>query len=199
MHNSLKTWLCPTLLLVMVLPASSQIFSVGVKGGIPMTDAYSTGQSGSARAFSYDRRYIVGPTAEIHLPFHLSFEVDALYRRNGFQYESFFRGFSSIRTSVNDWQFPFLGKYEFGFGPFKPFVDAGVVYRHVTASSFPVSIENPNSAGFTVGGGITLKLLFLRLSPEIRYSYWPSRPYTYSGPVVWSSQNQADFLVGLTF
>jgi opacity protein-like surface antigen len=197
MRNLLKFGLCPALLLLVVLPASSQIFSVGVKGGIPITDAFSTRASSSAIGFSYDRRYIVGPTAEIHLPFHLSFEVDALYRRNGFQSNG---QFFSIRTGVNDWQFPLLGKYELGFGPFKPFVDAGVVYRHVTASNSALRIDNPNSAGFTAGGGITLKLLFLRLSPEIRYSYWPSPPYNNSGSqVVWSSQNQADFLVGLTF
>jgi opacity protein-like surface antigen len=197
MRNSLKLLLFPALLLLVVLPASSQIFSVGVKGGIPITDAYSTRVSSGAIGFSYDRRYIVGPTAEIHLPFHLSFEVDALYRRNGFQSNG---QFFSIRTGVNDWQFPLLGKYELGFGPFKPFVDAGVVYRHVTASNSVLRIDNPNSAGFTAGGGITLKLLFLRLSPEIRYSYWPSPPYNNSSSqVIWSSQNQADFLVGLTF
>lgn len=198
MRNLLKLGLCPTLLLLVVLPASSQIFSVGVKGGIPITDAFSPGQGGDgATASSIDRRYIVGPTAEVHLPFHLSFEVDALYRRNGFRYEGLF---FDIRTGVNDWQFPLLGKYELGFGPFKPFVDAGVAYRHVTASNSTPPINNPNSAGFTAGGGITLKLLFLRLSPEIRYSYWPSPPYDPDrSQAVRSSHNQADFLLGLTF
>ncbi len=167
-----------------------------------MTNAYSTG--GVTLAVPYDRRYIIGPTAEIHLPLHLSFEVDALYRRNGFDYT--FRSFggivpgSTVRATIDDWQIPFLAKYEMGFGPLRPFVDAGVVYRHVTNVKYDFISTNPNTTGFTVGGGVTLKLLMIRLSPEIRYSHWPTRPILdhVSGLVV-SASNQADFLLGLTF
>jgi hypothetical protein len=67
-------------------PAFPQLISVGVKGGVPLTDPWQVFGAGSLRPqMSYGvRRYVVGPTAEVHLPLHLSFEVDALYRRTGF-------------------------------------------------------------------------------------------------------------------
>jgi opacity protein-like surface antigen len=184
-----------------VLPAYCQLFSVGVKGGVPLTDAYSKGSYGIAFTTPDARRYIVGPTAELHLPFHFSVEADALYRRNGFDY-----GVSAIavtnKITVNDWQISFLGKYEPGTGPIRPFVDAGIAYRHVSLSYRtpfgPTDADNPSTAGFTIGGGIELKLLFFRLYPEIRYTRWPTSPFAATSAVS-SEANQADFLVGLTF
>jgi opacity protein-like surface antigen len=189
--------------IVSSFPAYSQFFSVGVKGGIPMTDSYSAGSNDLSSATPYDRRYIIGPTAEVHLPFHLSFEADALFRRNGFDfhYGSLIGQHGTLRTKVNDWQFPLLGKYELRFGPLRPFVDAGVVYRHVSTSGSAgrITPDNTNGAGFTVGGGVTLKLLLVRLSPEIRYSHWPTPPFHTGNQVLSSTTNQADFLLGLTF
>lgn len=189
------------MILFAALPAYSQLLSVGVKGGVPLTDAYSKGASGIAFTIPYDRHYIIGPTAEIHLPFHLSLEGDALYRRNGFDY-----GVAAIPTTntiaISDWQISFLGKYEAGSGPIRPFIDAGIAYRHVSLSYRtpfgPENANNPNTAGFTIGGGITLKPLFFRLSPEIRYTHWPTSPFG-STPWVSSQTNQVDFLLGFTF
>ena len=186
-------------------PAFSQLFSIGVKGGVPLTDAYSGQSSGSFSTVPYDNRYIIGPTAEIHLPLHFAFEVDALYRRNGVDYGG--PGIAgavapfNIRTAVNDWQFPFLGKYELHFGPLRPFVDAGVVFRHISTSGSANRFvpTNPNTAGFAVGGGVALKLLFIRLSPEIRYSHWPTALFNDGSGLIHSNSNQADFLVGFTF
>lgn len=189
LSGGLQRWVLVPLFLLLfaAVPAHSQLLSFGLKAGVPLTSAYSA-------LTSYDRPYIIGPTAELHLPFRLSFEVDALYRRNG--YESF-GNFSSFRTELNDWQIPFLGKYELKGGFFRPYIDAGVTYRHVSAASGP-SPNNADTSGFTLGGGLTFKLLFLRLSPEIRYTHWGTGPYT-GFPGVQSNGNQADFLVGFTF
>lgn len=187
----------PALFLWAVLPVSGQLLSLGVKAGVPLTSAFSTGQTGHAAADSYDRPYIVGPTAEIHFPLHLSFEVDALYRRNGFTYYT--SGTTAdvppsvSRTSINDWQFPFLGKYERKLGLLRPLVDAGIVYRHLSAA------ENPNTTGFAVGGGVSLKLVLIRLTPEIRYTHWFTPPFQNGNLVVQSTTNQADFLLGVSF
>ena len=51
--------------------AFSQPFTYGIRGGLPMTDFIATVQSGSASASSTTNRYIVGPTAELRLPFGL--------------------------------------------------------------------------------------------------------------------------------
>ncbi len=170
------------------MPAYSQIFSLGVKAGVPLTDGLNSQSFSNISATTGTERWIVGPTAEIHLPFRLSFEVDALYRRDNYttHQPSF-----SYSQAVSNWQIPFLGKYELHGGLLRPFVDAGVTYRNFSAS------VPANKAGFTIGGGITLKLLFLRLSPEFRYTHWGTN--TSIGQIVSGAGNQADFLVGFTF
>src|SRR3954469_9939626 len=68
------------LLVLMPWPARSQLISLGIKGGVPLADSLETGPGGSG-SISHERsHYLVGPTGELHLPFGLSFEVDALYR-----------------------------------------------------------------------------------------------------------------------
>lgn len=197
--------------------ASAQFLSFGVEGGVPLTDAYnSNGYSTSI----YKRLYIVGPTVEVHLPFHLAIEADALYRRNGFagSYTSDTAGpffgptLFTASTRVNDWQFPILGKLEVGHGPLRPFVDGGITYRHDSSTgavdyvspgaaltSEPFGVNNPNTAGISFGGGVALKLLLVTLEPEIRYTHWFEQPFTGTNLYAASSSNQADFLVGLRF
>ncbi len=190
------------------LPASGQFLSFGVKAGVPLTSAFSTVDTGHAGADAYDRPYIVGPTAEVHLPFHVSFEVDALYRRNGFTYYTSGFGFGTPfyvpptinRATLNDWQFPFLGKYERKLGPLSPFVDGGVVFRHLsTGKSVLFRPDDPNTTGFAVGGGVSLNLLLVRLTPEIRYTHWFTAPFHNGDLAVLSTTNQADFLLGISF
>ncbi len=178
--------------------AYSQTFSFGVKAGVPLTNVYTTDQIANGGASASEQRFTIGPTAEVHLPLHLSIEADALWRRSSF---SEIGPVGYFHPSVNDWQIPILAKYELTLGPLHPFADGGLVYRHVSLSaSSLLQPTNPNTAGVAVGGGITLKLLHLRLSPEIRYTRWPTPPFssTYAGPVS-STGNQVDLLVGLTF
>src|ERR1700745_2882468 len=55
--------------------------SVGVKAGIPITDAFSsTTLSPSQKLYSSSQNYILGPSVELRLPYRLSVEFDALYR-----------------------------------------------------------------------------------------------------------------------
>ena len=185
------------LFLSSAIPGYSQLVSFGVKGGVLLTDPLDT--SASIGLEHGVRRYIVGATGELHLPFGLSVEADALYRRLG--YDTYFSAPSVGRTRTSstgsDWQFPVLAKYAFKRKPFvSPFVDGGVTYRHVSLSN--VVIGNPNTVGVSVGAGVTLKFLFIRLAPEIRYTYFPSDVFG-SGSLIHSTSNQADFLVGLTF
>jgi hypothetical protein len=184
--------LCPAPL------AYAQTFSFGVKVGVPLTNVYTTDFIPNGGASASEQRFAIGPTAELHLPFHFSIEADALWRRSSF---SEIGPYSFSNSPVNDWQFPILAKYELALGPFHPFADGGVVYRHVSLSG-PSLLQptNPDTAGVGVGAGITLKLLRLRLSPEIRYTRWPTPPFSsaYAGPVI-STGNQVDLLVGFTF
>lgn len=62
-----------------------------------------------------------------------------------------------------------------------------------------MSIGDPNTAGISVGGGLTAKFLFLRLSPEFRYTRFPAEVFGTNFNYIHSTSNQVDFLVGFTF
>lgn len=202
--------------LALAVPGWSQILSFGVKGGVPITDGFPSSSA------AYERRYTVGPTVEVHLPLHLSFEVDALYRREGEggSYTRYFDQPSPVliveRARVNDWQVPFLLKWQVGSRSIRPFIDGGATYRHVSgqtatqlyesypsfavvSTTAPGVVLNGSSAGVTFGAGVSAKLLLLRISPELRYTHWSSTPWIGNSLEAHATANQFDFLVGFTF
>jgi hypothetical protein len=203
MYKHILYW---TWFLGAVAPGYSQALSIGVKAGVPLNEALR-GYSSSAGSVSTNTgRWLVGPTVELHFPFRLSFEVDALYRRESYLVSSISGSgmtnqwfyvsptISTAKSSLSSWQFPFLAKYDLHTGLLQPFVDAGVTYQHLSGSS---PINNPNLAGATIGVGVTIKLLLFRLSPELRYTRWGSKGV--DAPYVTSSQNQTDVMIGFTF
>jgi hypothetical protein len=200
MRKLTQPWsLAAALLLLAGSMAHSQIFSFGVKAGVPLTTVYSPQQIPDGGSNASEQRFTIGPTAEVHLPFHLSLEVDALWRQSSFSAIGAHLPVV-LNSSVNDWQIPLLAKYEMLSGPVRPFIDGGVVFRHVsTNSSSVLPPTNPNTAGISVGGGLTLKLLHLRLSPEIRYTNWPTPAFSSAYTPVVSKSNQVDLLVGITW
>lgn len=202
-----KAVLLSVMFLSSVVPGYPQLLSLGIKAGIPLTDALTGYSDNRGTVSTNTERWLVGPTVELHLPFRLSVEVDALYRRESYQASStsaspaiapqWFNAVPTTTTishSLNDLQFPFLAKYELHSGLIRPYLDGGVAYRYLFGGG---PIDNANSAGITLGGGLTLKLLLLRLSPEIRYTHWGNS--NVNAPYLTSSSNQADFLVGFSF
>jgi hypothetical protein len=75
-------------------------------------------------------------------------------------------------------------------------VEAGPVFRYV-ASKVPYL----SNSGFALGAGVDFKLLLVRIAPELRFSRWghdsASPLRNISLPP--SNQNQAEFLIGLSF
>jgi hypothetical protein len=55
------------------------------------------------------------------------------------------------------------------------------------------------NTGVVLGGGLELKLPFIRISPEIRFTRWGAKNITDLGGVLHLNQNQAEFLIGITF
>jgi len=200
MRKSMQPWIfAAALLLLAGRMARSQIVSFGVRAGVPLTTVYTPQQIPDGGSNASEQRFTIGPTAEVHLPFHLSLEVDALWRQSSFSAIGAHLN-AVLNSSVNDWQIPLLAKYEMLGGPVRPFIDGGIVFRHVsTTSSSVLPPTNPNTAGISVGGGVTLKLLHLRLSPEIRYTNWPTPAFSSAYTPVESKRNQVDLLVGITW
>lgn len=209
-----KTIMGLALLAASAVSSQAQVVSVGVKGGVPITDALDTVQGNEASYVTNTKRYTVGPTVEFHLPARFSIEIDALYTRLGYDYNGL-TGFRTVRA--NSWEFPLLGKFEILPGPIRPFVDAGVNVRNISgirqvrqmiqgATLNTVTVENApefnkrTDIGFAFGGGIAFKAGPVRLSPELRYTRWGGE--NFRDPIdalLRTNRNQGTFLLGLTF
>jgi len=179
--------------------------------------------------YSNTRPYVLGPTIELRLPAGLGIELDALYRRTNYSGTAVTAGVTNSgltttttisSTSANAWEFPLLLKYRFGTRIVRPYVDAGFAWdtlaglkqsvRQTIATAFSVtngtSINQPiadlnkkGTSGFVMGAGLDIHALVIHLSPEVRYTRWGSAHFKDPAGLVESKQNQAEFLVGITF
>jgi hypothetical protein len=208
----MKLTMTKRLLLSLLLtssPAWGQLFSAGVKGGVPLTDFFNTVQSQNLSFSPTTNRYIVGPTAELHLPFGLGIEVDALYRH--MSYTSVFGhvlgGSSAFNFNSGRWEFPLLLKYRFHGKIARPYADAGVAWDTLTGISqsvtqsvsngTPTVVNKNTTAGFVIGAGLDVHVI-IHIMPEIRYTRWGSVQVNDTN-LLKSNQNQAEFLLGITF
>lgn len=176
----------------------AQPFSVGVKLGAPVTDAFNVA-AGEYRNTSL--RLVVGPTVEVRLPLGFAIEVDALYQHVSYDFAS--RALAS-RASANSWEFPVLAKYRTPFPLVKPYVEGGLAFNHIgNVSSLAGDLKHSSNAGIVLGAGIEIKVIKLRISPEIRYTRWTLESIQAIGSVntstLTSNQNQADVLIGFSF
>jgi hypothetical protein len=201
--------------------------TLGFKVGVPVTEPFSTSSLSSipsgnnststdGTGFSYHiPRYEFGVSAEFHLPAHLRFEVDGLFKRGGFNSTLPFGtagGFAYSPTTFNQWEIPGLFKYNVSLGHFRPFIDFGASYRHistitqktsVTGGDFPIytdnsfALHNRNSFGGVAGIGFTFKKGPFELTPEARYTRWANSAFQTNG--FRSNLDQGDVLLGIGF
>jgi opacity protein-like surface antigen len=202
------------LLCVFLLSAAaafSQPFGFGIKGGVPMTD-FLDATSNSKFSFSTTtNRYIIGPMAELRLPFGLGVEVNALYRH--FSYA----GVTTVNsaTTAGAWEFPLVAKYRFKGPLVHPYVEAGIAWDKlsgltqtvsstvagitgISTTSNPPELNKNVTRGFVFGGGVEAKILMLRIAPQIRFTRWNDHHFLDPNGLLHSNLNQAEFLVGLT-
>jgi opacity protein-like surface antigen len=171
--------------------ASAQPFGGGLKIGVPVTDALNVTASGAGYVESTNR-YIVGPYVEVRLPGRFSVEFDALYR--SFDFSS-----RSTSTSVGLWEFPLLAKYKLLPGPIKPYVEGGLVLSHLTGVKDVVELNHTSNYGITLGAGVEIHALVLRISPEVRYEGFAFQNFSSPGDFLHSNRNQALIMVGIGF
>lgn len=184
--------------------AGAQPFSFGVKGGLPLTDFFDAVNSNNLGYFSSTNRYIAGPTAELHLPFGLGIEFDALYRHLHYS-----NAFNLVDVLVNSstesgsWEFPLLLKYRFKAPLVRPFIDGGVAWDTLSgvsqtitqtavatgiisssSNSSPSELRNSTVNGIVFGGGVDIHLPLIHVSPEIRYTHWNSQQFQSGGATI---------------
>jgi opacity protein-like surface antigen len=179
------------LFLVLCGSLCAQPFSAGLEVGAPFTDAISIPGGGPIDTSIHNNHYIIGPYGEVRLPGGFSVEIQALYR-----------GFSSsylgeLETTGGSWEFPVMAKYKLlKSGPVKPYIEGGLVFSHLTGSD--LNVAHASNYGITLGAGVEIHALFLRISPEIRYDGFFLHDFT-SNSFVQSNSNQAMVLVGIGF
>src|SRR4051812_31923333 len=206
----------PTAVLILFAgtAAAQQFVSVGVKGGISLTehrDLYN----------DQAKNYVVGPSIEFRLPFRFAAEIDALYMRVGSSYTiSLPPGTGapsgpittlSRRERGNAWEFPVLGKYYFTErgSRLRPFLGTGYSFRTtwfhddfqsvVSASPLPPQIvptkndfRSPFQIGATFTGGVRFQAGRIAITPEFRYIRWSNNYDSVR-------KNDAKFLLGISF
>ena len=172
----------------------AQPISVGMKGGVPFRDAFQI--SGATVTIpASTRSLIIGPTVEIHLPFNLGLEVDALHRSLE----------ATAGNSGGQWEFPILLKHYFLPGPIRPYGEGGISFNHLSGFTdlvkSPLAVIKSGTTGFTGGFGLEIKIARLKIAPEIRLTHWKdaSVHYTITSTGVTLNQTQASFLVGVSF
>jgi opacity protein-like surface antigen len=204
--------------------AMAQPFSAGLKVGVPLTDFLNTAESGTVSYSTVPNRYIIGLEGELRLPFGLGVELDVLYRHLNYTSSSGvvnqLTGIPTVttaHTTSNDWEFPLVGKYKFKAHIVRPYVEAGVAWDTLqglsqsvetvvggvvgtsSSNSSPPELANTTTRGFVMGGGIDIHALLIHVTPEIRYTRWGAKQFFQINGLLSSDQNQAEFLVGVTF
>jgi hypothetical protein len=167
-------------------------FDFGVKGGVPFTDVLEAAGiiNGPNIILTRSSDYLIGPVAELRVPFGFALEVDGLYRGTEYHLTT-----NNITTTVpaHAWEIPYLAKFRFPIPLLKPFVSAGGAYRSFT--DLPTNITPAHNA-FVLGGGLELRIKKLRLSGELRWLRWNNPS---SNNSVRLAQNQGEVLFGLVF
>jgi hypothetical protein len=202
--------------LALLVPASLAFaggpLSLGIKGGVPFTDAFHTATSGNVSYVTNNKYWTLGPELDVNLPFGLGIEVDALYRRLNFESTTSVPSLiAHAATTANAWDFPLLLKWKLAPGPIRPYISAGPTFRGLSnvkqvvsffegtpspVSERPAELQNRFNTGFTVGGGVQL---LGHISPEIRYTRWGWNTFLDTSGLLKSNPDQLEFLVGLTF
>lgn len=179
----------------------AQPFGAGIVAGVPLTGglASTTQQEVDLiqRTYSDSNLYIIGAMVELRLPLGFAVEADGLYHPINFSetIQVIPAGSGHYSENYSSWEFPILAKYRFSFPVVKLFVEAGPSFRTLASGLSWLS-----GKGFTVGGGVELKVLKLRIAPELRYTHWGSdAASSIANGFPPSQQNQGEFVVGFSF
>jgi len=197
-------------LVLLLSPAAFGQFGFGVKGGAPLSDAFSVAENPVSLVTAGRADYVIGPYVEVRLPFHFAIEVDAL--TSTVNWEQTTNVFSS-QTSARTWNFPVLAKYRFAHALVSPYVVAGASFGKLTSvsqvtnfingstsSDTPIGLSSTGNTGFTFGGGVEFKVWFLRIAPEVRFTRWGTNNFAEGvSNILSTNQNQGQFLIGLGF
>ena len=68
-----------------------------------------------------------------------------------------------------------------------------------TSTSDPAQLNATATRGFVMGGGLSVKVLVIHVSPEVRFTRWGAQHFIDPNGLLHSNLNQGEFLLGITF
>ena len=180
--------------------AYPQNISIGAIGGAPFTDVVNSYNQNNLSFLPKSTNFTIGPSLQINLPLNLRFEFDVLYRPYSFSPTNLLLG--NYTVSATQWSFPFLLQYRFNTPIVKPFVEVGASFDHLAdinsavnnITTGPGTLLQRSNGSVILGGGVDVKIPFVRISGELRYSHLGSANFQ-----AISNLNQAEVLVGVHF
>jgi hypothetical protein len=162
--------------------AFAQPVGFGLKLGVPATDAFKVIQ---AQSIASSQNFVFGPYLDLHLPGGNSVEIDALRRSYNF----------NTAGTGSSWEFPVVLKHRIGSGVVRPYFEGGAAFSRLSDINL-TTLQHRQNYGLVAGGGVEFKFLFLRFSPEIRYTGWAVS--NFSGGLQ-TNKNQLAVLMGFGF
>jgi hypothetical protein len=178
-------------LVLAAFPLHAQ-FSVGIRGGIPITDSYKV----ASNYRNIPNRYLIGPTFEARLPLRFAVTFDLLYRKQEFQ------NGTAASVSTNKMDFPIMVRYRLGKDSMRPFIAAGPTFNKFWGRNLfsPIEYVKSSAGGVVFGAGVDLKGPFFHLAPELRITHYGKENFKDpTGALFKSKLNQADLIVGFTW
>lgn len=185
------TWMCVSAF----GQESSSPIGLGVKGGVPLNDAFVVRQQNPVDYVADTHRYTFGPYVEVRLPAGFGVELDALYQT--YEYRQVVPA-PTIDQNSHAWEFPLVLKKRFLPGPVKPYLEAGAAFSHLSVGDVR-ELNDRNTWGLVLGGGVDLKVGPIHFTPEVRYTRWTSREFDSPGTLLQSNLNVASVMLGIGF
>jgi hypothetical protein len=211
------------LCLLAAAPAFAQSFHAAAKLGVPLTEYFETGHSGSlhgdADYSAATRRYTIGAAVEWRRR-EWALDFEAFYHRMGYvaivnYFNSANGNFSNSAIDIkgNSWDFPLSIKRRFH----RVFAAGGAVVRYIgsvrgkgqetmgslvtgRSATTPLDTSDPSELrkrfypGVTAVGGVILG----RFAPELRYTRWTAN-IAQPGGLLRFPSNQVEVAVGFWF
>lgn len=216
-----------------IAQAQTSLVSFGLKGGLPLTEGAAASRSvsilsgtnlvyignGAGLTTTNTSRWTVGPTVELHLPWSLSVEFDALYRtfRSGSLNTPRYQpnlpvAIVTFQQDVKAWDFPLLLKYRFPGEKVRPFLLGGKSWTHESRKTFSSGVCtataescSPPDSSLTFSNSFSRNSTVVRDGVvagggvELKYrrlSFSPEFRYT---RILQPRSNQVTLLFGITF
>jgi hypothetical protein len=190
----------------MSVPASGGLFSYGLEIGTPLTDVTQTTTLAGINYLRNSTLFTIGPSLQVNLPAGYTVEVEALYRPVAYQIATAavpYNAAVATNVSASQFRFPVLVQKHFSKFPIlKPYGETGLSFDHLAnlsqavklLSTQPGAIVQTTHAGLVLGFGVDVKVPFVKISPEIRYTRQFSSDFQGIAEL-----NQAEVLVGIRF